>query len=111
LIHAATVHHEARAPRRFRNCSTSFADVEHYPKFVPLCQSLTVRRRIKEDSKDVIVADMTVAYKMIRETFTSAAADGSAGDGQHRFFAGPHAWTQGASPGDPALLLAACRLW
>jgi len=47
------------------------ADVEHYPEFVPLCQSLKVRKRIKENSKDVIVADMTVAYKLIRQTFTS----------------------------------------
>ena len=47
------------------------ADVEHYPEFVPLCQSLKVRKRLKEAGKDVIVADMTVAYKMIRETFTS----------------------------------------
>jgi coenzyme Q-binding protein COQ10 len=47
------------------------ADVEHYPEFVPLCQSLRVRRRIQEAGKDVIVADMTVAYKVIRETFTS----------------------------------------
>jgi len=47
------------------------ADVEHYPEFVPLCQSLRVRRRIQEAGKDVIIADMTVAYKVIRETFTS----------------------------------------
>jgi coenzyme Q-binding protein COQ10 len=47
------------------------ADVEHYPEFVPLCQSLTVRKRIMEGDKEVIVADMTVAYKVIRETFTS----------------------------------------
>ncbi len=47
------------------------ADVEHYPEFVPLCQALKVRQRIKESGKDVIVADMTVAYKLLRETFTS----------------------------------------
>lgn len=48
------------------------ADVERYPQFVPLCQSLTVRRRITEgEGREVIVADMTVAYKFIRETFTS----------------------------------------
>jgi coenzyme Q-binding protein COQ10 len=48
------------------------ADVEHYPQFVPLCQSLAVRRRSKDgEGRDVIVADMTVAYKFIRETFTS----------------------------------------
>ena len=47
------------------------ADVERYPEFVPLCRSLAVRSRTRESGKDVIVADMTVAYKFIRETFTS----------------------------------------
>lgn len=47
------------------------ADVEHYPEFVPLCKSLKVRKRIEEGGKEIIVADMTVAYKLIRETFTS----------------------------------------
>ncbi len=48
------------------------ADVERYPQFVPLCQSLAVRRRTKDgEGREVVVADMTVAYKFIRETFTS----------------------------------------
>jgi len=48
------------------------ADVERYPQFVPLCQALTVRRRSTDgEGSEVIVADMTVAYKFIRETFTS----------------------------------------
>jgi coenzyme Q-binding protein COQ10 len=48
------------------------ADVEGYPQFVPLCQALRVRRRTTEpDGSVVIVADMTVAYKFIREAFTS----------------------------------------
>jgi coenzyme Q-binding protein COQ10 len=48
------------------------ADVEHYPEFVPLCRSLAVRKRTAEgEGREVIVADMTVAYKLIRETFTS----------------------------------------
>ncbi len=48
------------------------ADVERYPQFVPLCRSLNVRTRTKDaEGKDVIVADMTVAYKLVRETFTS----------------------------------------
>jgi coenzyme Q-binding protein COQ10 len=48
------------------------ADVERYPEFVPLCQSLKVRERsIGEAGNQVIVADMTIAYKFIRETFTS----------------------------------------
>jgi len=47
------------------------ADVERYPEFVPLCEALTVRKRLKEGGKDIIVADMTVAYKLVRQTFTS----------------------------------------
>jgi coenzyme Q-binding protein COQ10 len=48
------------------------ADVERYPQFVPLCRELKVRRRIlRDDGAEVLVADMTVAYKMIRETFST----------------------------------------
>ena len=48
------------------------ADVEHYPEFVPLCRSLAVRKRTPEsEGRVVIVADMTIAYKIVRETFTS----------------------------------------
>jgi len=48
------------------------ADVERYPQFVPLCQALRIRKRISgPDGSEVIVADMTVAYKFIRQTFTS----------------------------------------
>lgn len=48
------------------------ADVQQYPKFVPLCRSLTVRRRdTLPDGREVLVAEMTVAYKFIRESFTS----------------------------------------
>jgi coenzyme Q-binding protein COQ10 len=48
------------------------ADVERYPEFVPMCQSLKVRQRTaKPDGTEVIVADMTVSFKLIRETFTS----------------------------------------
>jgi coenzyme Q-binding protein COQ10 len=48
------------------------ADVEHYPEFVPLCRSLHIRQRSKDsEGRDVVVANMTVAYKLISETFTS----------------------------------------
>jgi coenzyme Q-binding protein COQ10 len=50
------------------------ADVERYPEFVPLCQSLVVRQRTKRaDGTEIIVADMTVSFKLVRETFTSQA--------------------------------------
>jgi coenzyme Q-binding protein COQ10 len=48
------------------------ADVERYPEFVPLCRSLKMRKRSTESGgREVIIADMTIAYKLIRETFTS----------------------------------------
>src|SRR6266403_4910313 len=48
------------------------ADVERYPEFVPLCRELKVRKRIPEpEGVEVLVADMTVAYKLVRESFAS----------------------------------------
>jgi len=47
------------------------ADIERYPEFVPLCRSLRVLRRTTENGRDIVVAEMTIAYKLIRETFTS----------------------------------------
>lgn len=48
------------------------ADIERYPEFVPMCERLHVRKRSGEpNGVTVIVADMTVAYKVIRETFSS----------------------------------------
>ena len=48
------------------------ADVERYPEFVPLCQSLKVRQRTSAaDGMEVVVADMTVSFKLVREAFTS----------------------------------------
>ncbi len=62
--------------RRVRHAATEMfdlvADVEHYPEFVPLCRDLKVKIRTKkEEGVEVLVADMTVAYKLVRETFTS----------------------------------------
>jgi coenzyme Q-binding protein COQ10 len=48
------------------------ADVESYPEFVPLCRSLKIRQRMpKSDGTEIVVADMTVSFKLVRETFTS----------------------------------------
>ena len=62
--------------RRVRHSATQMfdlvADVERYPEFVPLCKSLKIRQRMpKPDGTEVIVADMTVSFKLVRETFTS----------------------------------------
>jgi coenzyme Q-binding protein COQ10 len=48
------------------------ADVEHYPEFVPLCQSLHVRRRtVEAPGVEVLIADMKIGYLAIRESFTT----------------------------------------
>lgn len=48
------------------------ADVERYPEFVPLCRDLKVRQRdSKGEGVEIVVADMTVAYKLVRESFRS----------------------------------------
>jgi coenzyme Q-binding protein COQ10 len=48
------------------------ADVERYPEFVPFCRSLRVRKRAPDErGRDTFVCEMTVAYKLIHETFTT----------------------------------------
>ena len=48
------------------------ADVERYPEFVPFCERLTIRgRRESEGASTTLVADMTIGYRLVRETFTS----------------------------------------
>lgn len=47
------------------------ADVEAYPRFLPLCEALTIRSRGNDGEREVLVADMTAGYGAIRETFTS----------------------------------------
>ncbi len=65
-----------RTTRRVRHSATDMfdlvADVDAYPKFLPLCQGMRVRRRITNDQGlEVILAEMEVGYRAIRETFTS----------------------------------------
>jgi coenzyme Q-binding protein COQ10 len=47
------------------------ADVERYPEFVPFCEMLQVRGRRRDGEREVLVADMSIGYKLVRETFTS----------------------------------------
>jgi coenzyme Q-binding protein COQ10 len=48
------------------------ADVERYPEFVPLCRALKIRERTpKTDGTEIVIADMTVAFNLVRESFTS----------------------------------------
>jgi coenzyme Q-binding protein COQ10 len=66
---------EFSTKRRVRHSATEMfdlvADGESYPIFVPLCEALRVKSRNDKGDLTVLVADMTVAYKMVRQTFTS----------------------------------------
>lgn len=67
-----------RTVRRVRHSAVDMfklvADCESYPQFLPWCQSCRIRRRMPgSEGIETIVADMTVGYKAIRETFTTRA--------------------------------------
>jgi coenzyme Q-binding protein COQ10 len=48
------------------------ADVGRYPEFVPLCKDLKVRKREPMgQGVETVVADMTVSFKLVRESFRS----------------------------------------
>lgn len=65
-----------RNTRRVRHAAADMfdlvADVERYPEFVPLCEKLNIKRRAASgEGVEILTADMTVSYKLLRETFTS----------------------------------------
>ena len=67
---------EFSTTRRVRHSASEMfdlvADVERYPEFVPLCGALRVRSRTEEpEGVEIVVADMTVAFKLLHETFQS----------------------------------------
>lgn len=60
-----------RVPFTPRQMFDLVSDVERYPEFLPMCESLTVLRREGDGQGEVLVAAMTVGYKAIRERFTT----------------------------------------
>lgn len=58
----------AYAPRQMYDL---VADVERYPEFLPLCEGMRVRSREQVGDRTVLIADMTMGYKAIRETISS----------------------------------------
>jgi coenzyme Q-binding protein COQ10 len=55
------------------------ADVEKYPEFLPLCESLSVLTRRDAGPQTVLDARMGVGYKAIHEVFTSRVTLNPAG--------------------------------
>src|SRR5262245_41985108 len=60
-----------RVPFSPRQMFELVADLESYPRFLPLCEGLRVRQREQRGQAAHVLADMTVGYSAIRETFTS----------------------------------------
>jgi coenzyme Q-binding protein COQ10 len=61
-------HAEKRVmPYRAEQMFDLVADVERYPEFLPWCLAVRVRER----SDGLIVADLLIGFKMVRERFTS----------------------------------------
>src|SRR3546814_3244530 len=60
------------AERRFLPCTQEqlfalVAEVERYPEFLPWC----IAARIRSRQDNVVVADLVIGFKMVRERFTS----------------------------------------
>ncbi len=56
-----------RLPYRAEQLFELVADVERYPEFLPWC----VGARVRERKPTLIVADLLIGYRMVRERFTS----------------------------------------
>jgi len=64
----ARVHTEERIfPYRPDQIFDLVADVAKYPEFLPWCTGA----RIRESREDMILADLMIGFKMVREKFTS----------------------------------------
>jgi coenzyme Q-binding protein COQ10 len=63
-----TVHRVHHKPRDMFDI---VADIRAYPEFVPMCTGILVRSEQERRGKSVVIADMSVGYKQISETFTS----------------------------------------
>ncbi len=64
----ARIHNEDRIfPYRAEQVFDLVADVGKYPEFLPWC----IGARIREARPDMVLADLMIGFKMVREKFTS----------------------------------------
>jgi coenzyme Q-binding protein COQ10 len=47
------------------------ADVERYPEFLPWVVALRIKSRSKEGGREILMAEMAVGYRALREHYTS----------------------------------------
>lgn len=66
------------------------ADIESYPDFIPYCENTRLLERREEATASVLLVDMTVGYRFIRETFRSRVTlDRQALDIRADYISGP----------------------
>jgi coenzyme Q-binding protein COQ10 len=68
-MHSYQIRH--RVPHSADDMFALVANVEDYPKFLPLCEALRVMRRERKAGTEILVATMTVGYGLLRESFTT----------------------------------------
>jgi coenzyme Q-binding protein COQ10 len=67
-----TQHSETRiVPYTVDHMYDVVADVERYPEFLPWVVALRVKSRMLEGQKEVLLAEMAVGYRALRERYTS----------------------------------------
>lgn len=47
------------------------ADVERYPEFLPWVMALRIKSRTGEGGREILIAEMAVGYRSLRERYTS----------------------------------------
>lgn len=47
------------------------ADIEKYPDFLPMCEALNIQTRREKKGRELLIANMSIGYKSIKETFTT----------------------------------------
>lgn len=60
-----------RVPYSAEQMFAVVADIEKYPQFLPMCESLKVTSRRDDGVTTHLVATMGIGYKAIRESFTT----------------------------------------
>lgn len=68
----ATTHTETRiVPYTADLMYQVIADVEQYPKFLPWVVALRILSRRREETREILLAEMAVGYGALREKYTS----------------------------------------
>ena len=67
-----TEHSETRiVPYTADHMYAVVADIERYPEFLPWVVALRIKSRVKEGAREIIIAEMAVGYRTLRERYTS----------------------------------------